>query len=248
LEIYIGREYVKIIMVDIFPVPDDLLLWHGLIKLFCAGLCAVLFVLLLIKYQKKHTRIALGFLYIFIFLILSAIFSAFDTVIGWKDLMGKNTWLGFGIGQIFNALANIVYFWLYIEIFRVKEAWKPKQKLGFMIFAVISITCSTLMMTYYLIQVPADIFIITIIYMGLTTIIYLVWIMACLNLLKTIDDPKYKEKFQYLLQMAIIFFILILILAVAGISENPSFLTWIGMVLLVCGIYFAYKGIIQEVR
>jgi hypothetical protein len=233
-------------MVDILPVPDNLLIMHGGIKLFCAALGTVLFIMLLNKFRKKGTRIAAGFLAVFIFLIIGFIFSSLDNVAGWDNILGPETWLGFGIGTVLNAMANTGYFWLYIEIFRVKEKWSPLQKLGYLIFAIIEITLSILIMTHYLIGFPPDVFIVSIFYMGLTTLIYLFWIPGCIRLLKKIEDRKYRMKFYYILAMAITFFITVILMAVAGMSESPSFLTWIGSVFTIIGMYFAYHGIIQS--
>jgi hypothetical protein len=231
---------------QILPVPESLLLFHGIFKMICAGLASILFWQLFKKYKKRPTRIATGFLYVFIFLILGNVFSAFDNLFGWDNLLGPQTWLGYGIGQIFSALGNGMYLWLYIEIFRVKDRWTGKQRIGFSIFMIAEVFLAIIFMTHYLLGVPPDIFLYSALFMGLTAIIYISWILGSLKLYKTVEDKRFRQKFLDLLIMAILFFFVIVFLVIAGLSEVPSFASWFGLVLMLIGMRFAYLGIIQE--
>jgi len=136
-------------MVNILPIPTNLLVFHGIMKLICAGLSIILTILLFRKYLRKKSRIASGFIFVFINLILGNIFSSFDNLLGWDNLLGPETWLGYGLGQIFSSLATVGYFWLWVEVFKVKDRWTPSLKQNFVLFTSIEMLTAIFMLTYY---------------------------------------------------------------------------------------------------
>lgn len=233
-------------MVNILPIPTEFLIYHGISKLICAGLGTILLGFLLKRYFEKKSRIASGFVFVFICLIMGNIFSAFDNILDWKNLLGPETWLGYGLAQIWSTMASIGYLWIYLEVFHVKDQWSRSLKLKFMLFSIVELITAVLMMTYYLIGVPTNLFIPTGINLGLTVIVYFAWIIGCTKLLKTIEEPQYRIRFQYLRSVAILFLIVIILLALASISEQPSFASWIGMGFMILGMYCGYKGILAS--
>jgi hypothetical protein len=233
-------------MVNILPIPPNLLIWHGISKLICAVLGTILLGFLLKRYFEKKSRIAKGFVFVFICLIMGNIFTSFDNLLGWDNLLGPGTWLGYGLAQVWSTLASVGYFWIYIEVFQVKDQWTTPMKRNFLLFLIVEITTAILMMTYYLIGFPADMYLPTGINLGLTVIVYFAWIAACTKLLKTIDEPRYRTRFQYLRMVAVLFLIVIILLALASISETPSFTSWIGMGFMILGMYCGYKGILAS--
>jgi len=233
-------------VMDILPIPPELLIYHGISKLVCAGLGTILLGFLLKRYFEKKSRIASGFVFVFTSLIVGNIFTSFDNLLGWDNLLGPGTWLGYGIAQIWSTLASVGYFWIYIEVFQVKDQWTFSMKRKFILYTIVALTTAIFMMTYYLVGFPANLYIPTGINLGLTIFVYFAWIAGCNKLLKTIEEPQYRIRFQYLRLVAIIFLVVIILLALASISENPSFTSWIGMAFMILGMYCGYKGILAS--
>ena len=121
-------------MVSIWPIPEDLLFFHGFFKIIATGFGIVFLVLLGKKYRENKTKTTLGLIVTFSFQVGSTLFSSFDNLLGWDDLLGPNTWLGFGISQILLGLVGVCYFWLYLETFQVEDHWTPRQKGYFMVY------------------------------------------------------------------------------------------------------------------
>jgi hypothetical protein len=233
-------------MVDILPIPENYIFVFGLFKLLASTIALVLFILLINKALKRPSRIINGFIFTFLFLILANISSSFDNLFGWRDLLGPDTWLGYGLSQIFTALANIGYFWLYIDIFQADSNWKKNHKIIFFLFSFFEVLCSVLMMTHYLIGFPSNIMAISILFISITAIVYIMWIKGSSRLLKRVQDKHFVRKFKCLLIMSVLFFIVIIFVGISGMSESPSFATVIGMIIMLIAMAFAYIGIIQD--
>src|SRR6056297_2467244 len=102
-------------MVDILPIPSELYFLHGILKLLVAVMGLFLLVLTIRKHLQKHSRISFMLIVVYSSMILGMMFASFDDILGWDNLLGPGTWVGFGLGQIFNSISNICYLALYIE-------------------------------------------------------------------------------------------------------------------------------------
>lgn len=233
-------------MVNILPIPSNLLIFHGIFKLICAGLGLIFTYLLFLKYLEKKSRIAFGFVFVFINLILGNVFSSFDNLLGWDHLLGPETWLGYGLGQIFSSLATVGYFGEYIEVFKVKEQWTSSLKQKFLLFTIVELVTAVFMLTYYVIGFPSDLYIPTGINLVFTLIVYFAWLEGTTRLLKSIEDPIYKRRFQYFRKVAISFIIVMFFLALSALCDQPSFVTWVGLLSMILGMYFGYKAILSS--
>ena len=176
---------------DILPIPEDLIFLHGLLKLGVATVGFVLLLMTLKKHIQKRSRISELLLLTFACMAFGMMFASFDDLLGWDDLLGSETWLGFGLAQILNSLANISYFALYIEIFLVKENWEQPHKEYFLGFAMVDLAAAILIMGYYTFgwQVYAVI-IPSIVHMVMATVLFTLWIITSTRMIQKIDDDQ----------------------------------------------------------
>ena len=211
------------------------------------ALLSALFAILTIrKHIKKRSTISLLLILVFFSMTLGLVFSSFDDLLGWKDLLGEETWLGFGLGQIFNMFVNICYFALCIEIFIAKDKWSTKQILYFTAIFLIDLLASLFMMLYYLVDWPQNIIFFSIIHMVITAFCFILWVVKCTQVMSSVEDDQYRSKFQFFRISAIIYIFVVGFFAVGSVSDSSSFLTWIGMGLLAFTLIFSYKGFLAS--
>ncbi len=232
-------------MASILPIPENLWGLHGFFQITIAIVGFFLTFLIYRKHQKKRNRVSMGLFFVFLCLSLAMLFASFDNLLGWENLGGEETWVGFGLAQIFNGLANTGFFWTYIEIFQAKERWDKKWKFYFGLFALIEIFVSILIMSYYTFKWPSFVLITSGIHVLLSSVCYIAWFVSSTLLLKRIQEPKYQKRFKSLRRTSISFMIAIVFLAISAMSETRSFTSWMGMVMIIIGIVFAYNSLIQ---
>lgn len=230
---------------DIFPIPPELIFFHGIFKLICAGIGCILLIMLFQRYLKKKSKIALAFIFVFLSMILSFVFSSFDNLLNWDNLLGPETWIGFGISQILIGVANVVYYWLFIEIFKVKEKWTRNQKLKFLGFVTVYMMASVFIMTYYAFGFPPDLYVPSLTVLVMSLFIYFFWISECGRILTRLDNTDYIYKFRYLRLTADAFLAVMAFSVIASLSSSPSYASWIAMLLTLIGVFFGYRSIIK---
>lgn len=233
-------------MVDILPVPNSLIFFHGLIKLII-GLVAFVYVLLLIpKYKQKKSKITIFLLLTYLFTTLGMIFSSFDNFLGWDNALGENTWLGFGLSQIFIGSANIAFIALYLEIFMVKEQWNTLHYKLWGGYAIIMLSSATLIMTYYSFNWPNFILPQNIVFLIFSILCFGLWAISSTKILHRMENITYKKKFRSFQLTGIFFIILLLLLSLANLSDSPSFLTWFASFFMILTFYFSYRGFLHS--
>ncbi|UYP47743.1 hypothetical protein NEF87_004028 [Candidatus Lokiarchaeum ossiferum] len=233
-------------MADILPVPETLIFFHGLLKLII-GVVALIYAFLLIpKYKQKKSKITIFLLFTYIFTSLGMIFSGFDNFLGWDDLLGENTWLGFGFSQIFVGCANTAFIALYLEIFRVKENWNTSHYILWASYAILMLGSSTLIMTYYSFHWPRVILLQNVIFLLLSILCFGLWTISSTRILHRMDDAKYKTKFRSFQLMGISFILLFILFTLANLSDSPSFFTWFASFFMMLGFYFSYRGFLHS--
>lgn len=233
-------------MVDILPISDNLILIHGILKLVVAATGLILLFLTIRIHLKKHSQISTNLIIVFLAMILGLTFSSFDDLFGWDNLLGPETWVGFGISTIFNSLANISYLALYIVIFMAQGKWKTKQVLFLVGFSTIDITAAVLSMGYYAFGwdfIPSIIPSAT--HMVFAFVLYAFWFIQCTRIIKTLNEEEYLRRFRSFQISSILILFSVISFAITGFSESRSYITWVGLGFLSLGLLFSYLGFLQ---
>ncbi len=152
--------------------------------------------------------------------------------------------MGPGISQVFNGAANTTYFWLLLEVFKVKDKWSLRQKAMLILYAIGAMSASALIMTSYTHGFPSIVLIPMVFYLLLVIINYVLWIVECNKILRRITEDKYISRFKDLRGTAIAFLLVLIFTSLSGLSETISYASWIGMTFILIGLYFAYRSYI----
>lgn len=232
-------------MAALLPIPAELLFLHGILKVVAAGIGAVLLGLVIRRYRQSKSKIGAGLIVTFTGEVLSTLFSSFDNLLGWDDLLGPGTWLGFGLSQLFLALVGASYFWIYLETFRVEELWTGRQKATFAAYTAALFTVSTFIMTYYTHGWPPDVVVPSLAQGALLMACFLSWIVGSTRLLKRLDDPRYVQRFKDLRLCSALLVVAMFSAMFSSMSDVESFFGWAAILIIIVALYFAYRGLLR---
>ncbi|MBN2157020.1 MAG: hypothetical protein JW776_13335 [Candidatus Lokiarchaeota archaeon] len=233
-------------MADIFPIPDSLVYLHGILKLAVAVTGIILLVLTIRKHIKKSSQVSSILIIVFLAMILGLTFASFDDLFGWENLLGSQTWVGFGLSTIFNSLANSSYLALYIAIFMAQDKWKSKHIIFLVSFGLVDLTAAVLSMGYYAfgwIFYPS--IIPSAIHMIFAAVLYTFWLVQCTRIIKTLTEEDYIRRFRSFQISSILILLSVIAFAITGFSETRSYITWVGLGFLSLGLLFSYLGFLK---
>ncbi len=221
-------------------IPQDFRFLSPTIKIALIVFECVLLIMFVKKYRKKPSGMAVSLIMGFIFIILSTLFSSFDILLGWRDLKGTDSYVGMGFAFIFNAAANVAYFWLILEVFFVKETWNLVQKTVYISYAILEFLITTLAMVFRI--QGKDVFLWMAAHMLLSVAIYGVLSFKAMKMKRKIDQQSYRARFVNL-QRSGISLIMILVLFVAdSFFSEVTLYSLLGWAFMAIGLYFFYKS------
>jgi hypothetical protein len=211
------------------------------VKLIIICLLSVILISMINKYLKRKTSVALTMTCMFFFYILSVLFSMFDVVLDWQNVVGPNTFLGMGLAFFMSGIGNALFFWFTVDIFYNRKFDENNPFYRFLII-VIGEPIITFIALLLRITGSSLAFIFIVIHMLLSLFIYFLIARHSFELAKKVSEPAYIERFKCIGKSAVWLIGMMMLFAVDSFYTEFTLYSIMGWLCLAVAIYYMFKG------
>jgi len=175
--------------------------------------------------------------------MLATLFSSFDVLLDWQNLLGINTFLGMSLAFLMSGLANSFYVWAIIDIFYAKESWSAIHKRQFFIYTLLEIASNGVALILRL-NTNSFATLFTIVHMLLGFIAYLVMFKCAHNLSKSVKEEQYRSRFLNLRLSALFMLLLSVFFLIDSLYVEFTIYSLIGWACVFFAVYGLYRSLV----
>jgi hypothetical protein len=213
------------------------------IKIILLGMMIFIDIKLYLKFTQRKSVLALMLLGMITSYALATLFSSFDVLLGWQNMLGENTFLGMGLAFLMSGIAITFYAWMLIEVFYGKANWNTKMKViyGFLAFGLIGFTTISLILR---IQKNGAAFYFTAVFFLVTLYVIGMLVKNAFMMAGRVHEEIYKKRFYNMAWSAFSLFFMMVFFIIDSLYVEFTIYSLIGWTCVAISLYFTYKSYI----
>lgn len=211
-------------------------------KLTVSGFLFIITLTLYKRHQEKRTILTRNMLIMMALYTLAPLFTSFDILLGWQNINVSNSYLGIGIGLIFNGLGNTFWLWFNLDVFLENEYPKPQQRKYVLLFFIAEIVATSLNLFLRLFDLWYWQFF-AIIHSVLCLILFFtIFRTSKMLIVKVEQDDPHWYKLKAIYRAALFGLGSVILFAIDTFSDMVTVYSVIGWLLLMGMCYNIYRG------
>ena len=193
------------------------------------------------KNKTKHSRLARMFLLFSSSIMFAILFSAFDVILDWQNILGDDTFLGMGLAFIFTSIANIFFLWIIMEVFLVRASWAKNQKLVFILYTLFSIgsTSMAFLARFYFDNLRI---IFMVVFMLVSARIYYIDVTEGIIMRNRVNEKAYKQRFQNMVNAGVSMILMLVFFGIDSFFTEFTIYSYLGWGMAALNLYFMDKS------
>jgi hypothetical protein len=198
---------------------------------------------LISKYYHRKAKLALVLIFMITCFAFAILFSAFDVLLNWQNLLGQNTFLGMGLAFLMSGLGIVFYLYQIVEVFYSKDHWDSKYKIIFSLISIGLVGLTGISLILRINRNPAAFYFVAG-YFVLLLLVIVLMIKNAFQIAGRVPEKEYKQRFHFMGWSALMLLLMMIFFIIDSLYEEFTVYSLIGWTCVALTLYFVYRGYI----